>query len=179
MAGSPDTVYLMSEAWPPDAAAALEAAADIHQADLRRRGSGEARASLPMPAGELFASIILPRMVGRHESIQTTFAVGDCEPAVHTLASLHSSHHQMRELAREAAREGTTWVPAHVRREANSDADRLSHPHLLTEVRDELRASDFTTVVLRPSPEDWGLLTRVIETSLTMPRLRKKRRRAR
>ena len=40
-----------------------------------------------MPAGELFTSTLLPKLLGRAEKIQTYYAVGDCDPAVNTLAS--------------------------------------------------------------------------------------------
>ena len=158
-AHQPNTVYLTSEYWPTEALDALEATADPNQAHYRRTNQlGKIRPSFPMPAGELYAAILMPTMLARSVHIRTCFAVGDCDPAVRTLRSSHSGHPQMRRLVNFASEAAFTWVPAHVPREANSDADRLSHPELLGDVTQDLEKAGFTVLRLRPTASDWALL---------------------
>ena len=166
----PLEVFLLSEPWSEEALSALWATADPGQAATRRAHPECALPSLPMPAGELFTSILLPKLLGRVEKIQTCYAVGDCDPAVNTLASLHSRHPQMRLLAGWAGSSSHTWVPAQVPREANTDADRLSHPSMYEAVVADLAQSKLRVTRLRPSADDLAVLSRTIAASLTHSR---------
>jgi len=60
------------------------------QAHYRRTNQlGKVRPSFPMPAGELYAAIILSTIVTRAVRIRTCFAVGDYDPAVRPLRTSH------------------------------------------------------------------------------------------
>ena len=163
VASRPGEIFVTSEYWTAEALSALTATADPAQALLRRSNRGTALPSFPMPAGELYAAILLPTMLARIARIRTCFAVGDCDPAVQTLRSSHSAHPQMRTLVDFASQAGFTWVPAQVPREANSDADRLSHPEQLDDVCRGLTEAGFLVHRLRPSQSDWDLLQRTID----------------
>ena len=165
VSGNPNVVFTASEKWPPAALSALHATADPDQAELRRRLPDSALPSFPMPAGELFAAVLLPRMLAREISIRTCFAVGDCDPAVRTLASMHSAHPQMRRLVAWAASAKHCWVPAQVPREANMDADRLSHPDMYPQVLASLQEAGLIVHRLFPTEEDWTVLAEVISAS--------------
>ena len=56
------------------------------------------------------------------------YAVGDCAPAVAALNSATGGNAQMRRALSGARALTRRWVAAHVRRQFNADADRLSHP---------------------------------------------------
>ena len=97
MANQPHDVYVTSEYWPTAALDSLAATADPEQAYYRRTIQLEkVRPSFPMPAGELYAAIILPTMLSRAARIRTRFAVEDCNPAMRTPRPSHSDHAQMR-----------------------------------------------------------------------------------
>lgn len=174
-ASQPQSVFVMSELWPTWARDALAASADEAQADVRRRDAANALPWLAMPAAELFASIALPLAVARETDVRAVYAVGDCAPACQALENLYSPKPQMRALLRAA--EGSTWqwLPAAVPREANVDADRLSHPEEAAAVIAEAEAAGFRVVRVRPSEADWALLRAAIAT-VTPPSKRKRRR---
>ena len=69
-----------------------------------------------------------------------------------------------------------SWVSVKVPREANLDADRLSHPAQLgAVVADALRAA-LTVVLLAPDDSDWALLREAVDCPpATRPRKRPKR----
>ena len=178
VAGRPLLVYIMATVWPPWAAAALSASADPAEAERRRRDATRAEPNLAMPAAELFASLALARAVSRLERIRLPFCVGDCEPATHALASQYSPNPQMRVLTDAARGSGLCWLAAQVPREANQDADRLSHPHLLHAVRFEAEAAGLLVVEVQPDESDWTLLRAAIDISTSDRPRRRKRRRA-
>jgi hypothetical protein len=87
-------------------------------------------------------------------------AVGDCDPAVAALNAASSGNAQMRVLL-QAARELTSlWLAVSVPREANVDADRLSHPQLYGEVAESAAAAGHTVRRARISDTSWATLRR-------------------
>ena len=176
-ASQPQSVFVMSELWPTWARDALAASADEAQADVRRRDAANALPWLAMPAAELFASIVLPRAVAREADVRAVYAVGDCAPAAQSLENLYSPQPQMRALLRAAEGSAWQWLPAAVPREANVDADRLSHPQEAAAVVADAEAAGFRVVRVRPTEEDWALLRAAIATAT--PSSKRKRRRSR
>ena len=136
-AEQPDTVYLMSAAWPDDVLRALQATASVAEAELRRASDPRAQPHLPMPAGELFGSWLLPTLISEQAPFKRCFAVGDCMPAVGVTNNLHSNRHTMRSLADEMRGSAWSWLGVHVKRELNRDPDKLSHPQMAAAVAAE------------------------------------------
>eukprot|EP00965_Chrysotila_dentata_P007489 243110-Pleurochrysis_carterae.AAC.1 len=68
-------------------------------------------------------------------------AVGDCEPAAAAANAATSGVPQMRALVKEMRGLAAQWLAVAVPREANGDADRLSHPAQAAAVRAEARAA--------------------------------------
>jgi hypothetical protein len=179
IAGSASTVYMLSESWPPDIRAALQASADEGQAALRRAGAAAAAPSLPMPAAELFVQMLLPVLVARHATVRRVFAVGDCQPAVTTVNTLHSGNPRMRRLADAAREQPWAWLGVHVTRDANVDADRLSHPAQRWTVAAEAAAAGLTVCWLDVLGEDWDILREAIHAEQDGQRRRRRKRRRR
>ena len=172
-ADSPSIVYVMSEWWPAFALTALKASACEAQAKLREEGRASALPYLSMPAAELFASVVLPRAVARVAHVSATFAVGDCGPSVGVISAMHSGNEQMRAILEVALDMGLPLVSVKVPREANLDADRLSHPDQLGEVLEDATGAGFHVIVLHPNEEDWAALVRAIDQPpATRPRKR-------
>ena len=134
-ASAPNTVWLVAETWPPDIQRALDAAA------AEGDGAGKRRWGLSMPAAELFGAFAVAAAVAeaRGEPPRAVIAVGDCEPAAAAINAATSGNPQMRRLLSEIA--GPVWLAVSVPREANVDADRLSHPARLPDVRADARAA--------------------------------------
>ena len=178
LADRPKEVFLLSQPWPDFALLALQASSDPDQARLRDAVSPLALPHLSMPAAELFAQLALPIAVSRLSPCSAVFAVGDCGPAAGVLADLHSRNAQMRVLSAVATAQPWPWVSAKVPREANVDADRLSHPSLAEAVAADAEAADLVVTPLVLLDEDWGLLREAIEASSGGQRRRQKRRRS-
>lgn len=187
LADAPHEVFLVSEEWPSDLAAALRASADEAEAALRRQSSGAAAPHLPMPAAELGGQLLVAQLAAREADrrrlrVRRVVAVGDCAPATRTLDALHSgggSPH-MRALAVAAEGEPWEWLSVNVPREANSDADRLSHPRLAGDVQAEVEASRLIATRLRPTEADWAALRAAVAAgSVTAKRRRYRRSRGR
>lgn len=177
LAGRADEVFLLSAPWPGSVRAALEAAADQGEAELRRAGSSSARPYLAMPAAELFGQLCLPTAISRLAACSCVYAAGDCEPSGSVVAALHSGNAQMRVLVNEAASRPWSWVSAHVPREANRDADRLSHPAELAAVRADAEAARLRVTEVHLLNSDWAILDRaIVATAPSEGRPRKRRR---
>ena len=174
VAGRPCEVFILSEVWPHYAAAALAASSDVGQAAERRRDGSAADAYLPMPAAELFAQVAMPRALARVAHFDAVFAVGDCEPSGRVVESLHSGNPIMRPLAQAARSAPWSWANAHVPREANTDADRLSHPAQLRHVLADAEAAQLRTHVLELQAEDWELLQEAVLASRSFAPSRKR-----
>jgi hypothetical protein len=175
-ADSPDTIYILSAEWPAFAKRALAASSCEAQARLREEGRASALPSLSMPAAELFASVVLPRAFARIAHHSRTYAIGDCGPAVGTIDAMHSGNAQMRCILEAIQSMAGSWVSVKVHREANLDADRLSHPAELDSVVAEARLAGLTVVLLTPDDSDWSLLRDAVDCPpATRPRKRPKR----
>ncbi|KAL3922701.1 MAG: hypothetical protein SGPRY_004464 [Prymnesium sp.] len=83
------------------------------------------------------------RYCGRMRCEQVV-SVTDCRPAAIAVSSMYSKSSQMRFMARGLRTIAARWLGVHIPREANMDADRLSHP------------SRFSEEVARKATE-WGL----------------------
>ena len=121
-ASYPQDVWIISEVWPADILAALRTAA-----------AGESDGpSLSMPAAELFGSVAITAAVAAAigSSPSAVFAITDCAPAAGVINTATSGVRQLRSLISIARACAPLWLGIAIPREANVDADRLSHPHL-------------------------------------------------
>ena len=92
---------------------------------------------LSTPAAELLTQWMAPTAAAEADGAgapSAVYAVGDCQPATATLNSATGGNEQMRVALQGARRLCEQWVAAHVRRDFNKDADRLSHPALAAQV---------------------------------------------
>eukprot|EP00965_Chrysotila_dentata_P037986 1262726-Pleurochrysis_carterae.AAC.1 len=96
-----------------------------------------------MPAAELFGTWTLVEAVAAKKSRppRAVIAVGDCDPAALAINATSSEAAAMRALLAHARRLTIQWLAVAVPREANVDADRLSHPRLLGAVEADVRAA--------------------------------------
>jgi hypothetical protein len=121
-ADAPGTVWLVSERWPADIRAALQASATQHR-------EKHATLELAMPAAEMLGAWAVPhaaRLAGA--PFKRVIAVGDCEPQTAALNSGTSSNVVMRIIASQARQLTPEWLACQIPRELNQDADTLSHP---------------------------------------------------
>jgi hypothetical protein len=119
--------------------------------------------------------VVLPRAFARVSQHTRTFAVGDCGPAVGTIDAMHSGNSQMQCVLEAIQCMAGSWVSVKVPREANLDADRLSHPLELKDVVREAEAAGWLVSLLQPNQSDWDLLQRAIDCPpATRPRKRPK-----
>ena len=137
----PGVVWLVSETWEPDVQLALDAAA------AEGPHSGKHTWGLSMPAAELFGIVAVAAAVAAARGVQPTaiFAVGDCDSAAAAVNTTTSGKPQMRRLLRELG--CPIWLAVSLPREANVDADRLSHPAMLAEVRADAAAAGIASHV--------------------------------
>lgn len=154
-------VFIMSEAWPDDIKAALEAAA-VTRSERERTtlDHGGGRVSrLSMPAAETLAAIALATAV--HTVLgggtSAVVAVIDCAPAAAALSALYSAAPQIRHLIGAAAAISTRWLGVAVPREANTHADTLSHPSRKGEIHSLFREKGFQTRELAVPAQIWKL----------------------
>ena len=150
----PDTVWLVSDAWPADIAAAL-----AHGACRRSvRSERCAQAGGPIPtlsvaAVELFGSWAIPAAVMRSQGFvpRALVAIGDSDNAACGLNSASSGKPHMRELLRLARGVCTQILAVSVPRRLNSDPDVLSHPQRLPEAERAARGAGLTVASPRVS----------------------------
>ena len=135
-AAHPLDVWIVSELWPADILLALRTAA---------AGDGTGP-SLSMPAAELFGSVAVASAVSTAigSPPSAVHAITDCAPAASAINATTSGVHQLRRILRIARSCAPLWLGVAIPREANVDADRLSHPHLYEDV-----AADATAAGLR------------------------------
>ena len=150
--GGDDTLYLVSEPWPPGIAAALRRGSSKRA----RRDDGP---TLSMPAAEAFGARAVAAAVNRvNLAPRAVVAVTDCKPAGAVLGGATSPNAQMRSVARVGAGLTKLWLGVHVMRELNLDADRLSHPGLFDEVRRDAQRAWPHVVRLDIHPDEWQAL---------------------
>jgi len=133
-----------------------------------------------MPAAETFGQWAVAEAhaaaTGKRPSAVT--AVGDCDPAAAALNAGASGRPQMRRLVRGARALCPHWLAVSVSRDLNLDADRLSHPALLPEVRDTAHSAGLATRVA-PIPEHcWAELRAAVAVEAETRREPRKRRAA-
>jgi hypothetical protein len=154
-AGAPSEVWLVSEQWPEDILTALQEAARVG-------GGRPGRPSLSMPAAELFGAVAVAEAVAAARGVAPTAitAVGDCDPAVGALNAASSGNAQMREVLQPARELTGLWLAVSVPREANVDADRLSHPELYGEVAESAVTAGLAVRRARITEASWAMLRR-------------------
>ena len=154
----PDHAWLVSEKWPPDVLAALLNAAK----KLAERDPGTPL--LSMPAAELFTCWAVPAAVAGacRCTPAAVLAVGDCDPAAKAINSATSGVPQIAHILSAMRRTSSQWLGVHVNREWNLDADRLSHPRLLGDVRADAEAGGVRTSVACVPNALWDELRRAM-----------------
>ena len=136
-ASHPHDVWIVSEFWPADILTALRAAA---------AGEHDAASALSMPAAELFGSVAIASAAASAigSTPSAVHAVTDCDPAANAINATTSGVPQLRSILNIARQCSRLWLGIAVPREANVDADRLSHPKQYDDV-----AADATAAGLR------------------------------
>ena len=159
-ADTPNVVWLVSERWPPEVLAALQAAAS--QGAARQEAKARGVDMLSMPAAELLGAWMIPQAVqeATGSSPEAVFAISDCDPAVHSLNSATGGNPQMRVALSGARGLSSRWLAVHVHRELNLDADRLSHPHLAYLVALEAAQAGLRVEEARISEAAWAVARR-------------------
>jgi hypothetical protein len=96
-----------------------------------------------MPAAELFGmwAVAEAARAASGRPCTSVTAVGDCDPAAGALNSVASRNPQMRGLLAGARQLTRQWLAVSIPREYNLDADRLSHPRMLGDVRADALAA--------------------------------------
>eukprot|EP00965_Chrysotila_dentata_P229856 6197449-Pleurochrysis_carterae.AAC.3 len=118
-----------------------------------------------MPTAELFGAWAVAEAIGtesRMACLVAVIAVGDCDPAAAALNSASSGAAAMRELLRGARLLASQWLAVSVPREANGDADRLSHPHLMEAVAADAEAAGWRVARARIPQRCWETLRRAM-----------------
>jgi hypothetical protein len=123
-------------------------------------GGRQGRPSLSMPAAELFGAVAVAAAVAAARGVAPTAitAVGDCDPAVGALNAASSGNAQMRGVLGAARELAGLWLAVSVPREANVDADRLSHPQLYGEVAESAEAAGLAVRRARITEASWAML---------------------
>ena len=155
--GDPSEVWVVSEPWP-------EWALEARRMNDRTTADKESAhaAEFSVPAAELFASWAVPMAVceasGRPAHMISgarvgpngdatleppVIAIGDCQPAVYVIDSATSGEAVMRGILTSARQFSRFWLGVHVPREANRDADGLSHPANVEQIMSAARAAGF------------------------------------
>ena len=158
----PGEAWLVSELWPADVQAALDRS-QRPQAE-RERAPDAAEGRLSMPAAETFGQWAVAQAYAEATDSTPTAvtAVGDCDSAAAALNAAASGRPQMRQLLRGARALCTQWLGVSIPREFNLDADRLSHPALIEEVRRDARVAGVETHVVPIPPGCWAVLRAAI-----------------
>ena len=158
LADRPREVWLVSESWPDDIKRA-RACADEKTAERVRGVEG----ALSMPAAEMFGAWAVPAAAAQaagwsYGHLQSILAVGDCAPVGAAIDSGCSGSAQIRRLLRASRALCQQWLGVDVPREANRDADRLSHPKMLEGVLEDARKAGLLAHVARVPEAAWDVL---------------------
>lgn len=186
----PQVVWLVSEAWPQDVKAALDSAARPRW----QQRAEPTKARLSMPAAEVFGCGAVPAAVdavtrasgmqswvadidrlGRRITVEGVvdapapvlgvYAIGDCKPAASAISKADSSVPQMRILVMHHRKLTEKWLGVQVPREFNFDADRLSHPSMLSDVMRDAVAAGLEPRVVAILPSSWTALREAMHAS--------------
>ena len=171
----PGEAWLISEVWPTDVKAALDRMARP-QAE-RERAADAAEGRLSMPAAETFGQWAAAQAYADHTGLQpvAVTAVGDCDPAAAAINAAASGKPQMRQLLRGARALCAQWLGVSIPRELNLDADRLSHPALIEEVRRDALAAGVVTHIVPIPPGCWAVLRAAIAAEASTRQSARKR----
>ena len=167
-ASRPEDVWVVSEWWPADVLEALQAAGE--RRGVRRTTDASSPSSsappqpiLSMPAAELFGAWAVPRAaIQAGAEPGPVYAIGDCDAAVGAINAANSGVPQMFMLTRAARRLTAEWLGVSVGREANLDADRLSHPQEAEAVMAEAAAAGMRVTRAHIDSEAWATLRQAI-----------------
>lgn len=116
---------------------------------------------LSMPCAEAFGALLVTMAVFSHLGpgcCDAVTSVLDCRPAARAYTSAFSASAQIRSLLYRARAVCPHWLGVPVPREWNSDADRLSHPSLVSGVISDARSRGLRVVTLPPPPVCWDTL---------------------
>ena len=170
-AADPSHILLVAEMW----------GADIQLALDRSAAGDSVEPGLSMPSAEAFGqwavAAAAARALGRRPSAVT--AVGDCAPAAGAINAASSGNAQMRRVVRGGRELCEQWLAVAIPREWNLDADRLSHPSNLAEVRAEAEAAGLRVTVAEIPAECWQALREAVSAGVASVSKPKRRRRAR
>ena len=125
LADHPNTVYIVSERWPEHVLDALAQAARTHRS---RSTDTERPPTLAVTTTEAFGMAAVPAAIAAvldNNTIQRVIAIGDCRPAYYAFEKSTSKSAQIRTMIDAAHEIAPTWLAVHVKRELNTDADRL------------------------------------------------------
>ena len=174
----PGEAWLASETWPADVQAALDRS-QRPQAE-RERAPDAAEGRLSMPAAEAFGQWAVAQAYAECTGMVPTAitAVGDCDSAAAALNAAASGRAQMRQLLHGARALCQQWLGVSIPREFNLDADRLSHPARLDEVRRDALAAGVETHVVPIPPGCWAVLRAAIAAEASTRRAARKRKAA-
>ena len=142
------TVWIVTEPWPAWAQEARE------RCDLRfSERSPQSAPERSMPAAELLASWLVPLAVlstvdedltARASSPYHIVSISDCEPAVDAMNKATSGEDTMGGIINLSRFLSRQWLGVAVPRQANRDADSLSHPETAWHAVREAVPSDWT-----------------------------------
>ena len=116
-----------------------------------------------MPMAELFGQWAVPAAIaaaGGWRDPQAAFVFTDCAPAAAVMNAATSGNEAMRSLVGDARRVAAQWLAIAVPREANIDADRLSHPARYAEVEADAVAAGLTVKRAHITEAMWARLQR-------------------
>ena len=159
--GREGEVWTVSEPWPGDLQAArARDAAQKGAAGRKRRRSEHGGPALSIPAAELFTAWAVADAVAEAvgEQPHGVAAIVDSESAALALAKASSGEPAMHHILVQARRASTVWLGVAVPREANVDADRLSHPALRHLVEREASEARLRVHSVRLGDRHWDAL---------------------
>ena len=159
----PGVTWVLADEWPPKVREALARAA-VCRAE-RQALAGEPMCSMPL--AEALVPCALAEAVAREVAVHAVIAVVDCAPAAAVLSAATSAGAQLRSLVLAARRMVSQWLGVAIPREWNVDADILSHPARVQEVRQVAEAAPWCDEIRRVhvSREWWQAL----ETAMALP----------
>ena len=170
-AADPNHIVLVAEMWKEDIQLALDRAA----------AGGSAEPGLSMPSAEAFGqwavAAAAAQALGHRPS--TVTAVGDCAPAAGAINAASSGNAQMRRVVQGGRELCEQWLAVAIPREWNLDADRLSHPSNLPELRAEAEAMGLRVTIAEIPDECWRALREAAAVGVASVSGPKRRRRAR
>lgn len=156
----PGVCFIMSAAWPVEVKEALDRAALSRK--QRVVAFRHQEPMLSMPTAEVFGAYVLAAAVWDalgSGGFSAIVSVTDCEPAARATSTSYSRSAQIRLLLEHMRSITPYWLGVHVPREWNHDADRLSHPTMVTAVISDACARGMRVRGVSPPVRAWEALT--------------------